>query len=172
MASKSEYKKTTIGEALEHRNQFDSLVNSNIAAIKAFSEANNLPVFINARTDIYWLNSGDMTSRLGEVIKRAKAYQDAGADCIFIPGLYDRETIIKIREKISCPINLLAGSELPSLLELSILELKGLVADLLHLEPPYHCFRKMSEEIIDNKTFNTMTEGVLSYKKITELFQK
>lgn len=54
-----------------------------IAAIKASQTS----LFVNARTDIYWLKIGDPLSRFQEAAKRAIAYQEAGADCIFFLGL-------------------------------------------------------------------------------------
>jgi 2-methylisocitrate lyase-like PEP mutase family enzyme len=52
-----------------------------IAAVKA-----RVPgLFVNARTDTYWL--GGSGARLEEALARAVAYRAAGADGVFVPGL-------------------------------------------------------------------------------------
>lgn len=143
-----------------------------ITAIKELSESRNMPLFINARTDLYWLNIGDSSTRLQEAIKRAKAYQDAGADCIFIPGLTDRKIIKRIREEISCPINLLVDPEMPSLSELSGIGIERLSCGSVPFRATLTFLRTISEEIVNRQTFHQMTNGdVLSYKRLTEFIQ-
>src|SRR5271165_2036644 len=43
-------------------------------------------VVVNARTDLYLLQIGDASTRFDQACERLKAYRDAGADCLFIPG--------------------------------------------------------------------------------------
>ncbi|MBU8769575.1 isocitrate lyase/PEP mutase family protein [Cytobacillus oceanisediminis] len=143
-----------------------------IAAIKELSESRKLPLFINARTDLYWLNIGDSSTRIQEAVNRAKAYQDAGADCIFIPGLTDRKIIKEIREEISCPINLLVDPEMPSLSELSEIGIERLSCSSIPFRATLTFLRTISEEIVNRQTFHQMTNGdVLSYKRLTEFIQ-
>ena len=48
---------------------------------------------INARTDIFLNAIGDESTRFDRAVERLNAYRDAGADCLFAPGVRDRETI-------------------------------------------------------------------------------
>src|SRR5699024_7430497 len=97
------------GNASDPLHDLDAQVEK-ITAIKQLSEEN--PVFLNARTDTYWLNVGDEEMKFTETVKRANAFERAGADCIFIPGLTDESTIERVRKEISVPINLLAAQAL------------------------------------------------------------
>ncbi|OMF57010.1 dihydrouridine synthase [Paenibacillus sp. FSL R5-0490] len=143
-----------------------------IAAIKELSESSNMRLFINARTDLFWLNAGDSSTRLREAVKRAKAYQDAGADCIFIPGLTDRKYIKKIREEVSCPINLLVDPEMHSISELSEIGIERLSCGSVPFRATLTYLRSIGEEIVNNQTFHQMTNGdVLSYRRLTEFIQ-
>ncbi|WP_096185661.1 isocitrate lyase/PEP mutase family protein [Evansella halocellulosilytica] len=142
-----------------------------ITAIKEFSESNHFPLFINARTDIYWLNVGEASTRFNEAVKRAKAYQEAGADCIFIPGLHDKNAIQHIREEISCPINLLVNQEMPSLTELSNIGIERVSCGSAPFRATITMLQTMSEEIIKNQTFHQMTDDVLSYNRVAELME-
>ncbi|MBG9451350.1 dihydrouridine synthase [Cytobacillus firmus] len=143
-----------------------------IAAIKELSESSNMRLFINARTDLFWLNAGDSSTRLREAVMRAKAFQDAGADCIFIPGLTDRKDIKKIREEVPCPINLLIDPEMPSISELSEIGIERLSCGSVPFRATLTYLRTISEEIVNRQTFHQMTNGdVLSYRKLTEFIQ-
>src|SRR4029079_4394219 len=60
-----------------------------IRAARQAADAAGVPAGINARTDIYLKNVGDAAGRFDEVVKRAKAYLAAGADCIYPFGFID-----------------------------------------------------------------------------------
>lgn len=74
-----------------------------IAAIRAAAPT----VFVNARTDVYWLGGTD----LGDALDRLRAYTDAGADGVFVPGTADPQVIETITTRIPLPLNVLATQE-------------------------------------------------------------
>lgn len=83
-----------------------------IKMIKAISELKqelNIPFVINARTCVYWLNVADDESKLRIAIKRGNAFAEAGADCVFIPGPLNQETIKNLVNKIDAPLNIIAN---------------------------------------------------------------
>lgn len=78
------------------------------ARIKAIREL-AMPIFINARTDIFFKHSIETHNdkHLEEALFRAQSYAEAGADGIFVPGLQD-ERLIKILCDISpIPVNIM-----------------------------------------------------------------
>jgi 2-methylisocitrate lyase-like PEP mutase family enzyme len=145
-----------------------SLQKKKITAIKELSESMRLPLFINARTDMYWLNIGDPSSRFQETIKRANTYQEAGADCIFIPGVSNVEMIKALRKEISCPINLLAGPDSPSLEEFSKRGIERISCGSGPFRATATLLKRISEEIINHGTFHQMTDNILSYDEISD----
>ncbi|MEP5729317.1 MAG: isocitrate lyase/phosphoenolpyruvate mutase family protein [Sulfitobacter sp.] len=70
---------------------------SRLKAIRQMAERENMPLFINARTDLF-LDSDPAThnSLVGEALEREAAYTEAGANGFFIPGLTDAALIAKI----------------------------------------------------------------------------
>jgi len=81
------------------------------AQITDAKEAAGLDFILNARMDTYLTGHPDA---LAESIKRGQAYVEAGADCVFIPGVVDKDEIKKMVKEIPGPINILAGvSEKP-----------------------------------------------------------
>ncbi|QES41531.1 isocitrate lyase/phosphoenolpyruvate mutase family protein [Streptomyces venezuelae] len=74
-------------------------------------------VFINARTDTYWLRGA---GRSGETGERLEAYRGAGADGVFVPGLRDLRTIADLTSALGdTPLNILHAPDGPSMQELS-----------------------------------------------------
>ncbi|MEU6081785.1 isocitrate lyase/phosphoenolpyruvate mutase family protein [Streptomyces sp. NPDC047108] len=61
-------------------------------------------LFVNARTDTYWLKSADAES---ETLRRTEAYERAGADGIFVPGLQDPDGIRALVSRTPLPLNVL-----------------------------------------------------------------
>jgi 2-methylisocitrate lyase-like PEP mutase family enzyme len=62
---------------------------------------------LNARTDAYFMGAeGDP---FAETMVRAHRYLDAGADCIFVPGVNDEDTVRRLATEIPAPLNIVAG---------------------------------------------------------------
>jgi 2-methylisocitrate lyase-like PEP mutase family enzyme len=73
---------------------------------------------LNARTDVFLDSVGTPEQRYDLALQRALAYRDAGADCVFIPGVRDLEIIKRLLEDLKCPVNILAGSGSPPIPDL------------------------------------------------------
>jgi 2-methylisocitrate lyase-like PEP mutase family enzyme len=78
-------------------------------------------VVINARTDVFLKGIGAPDMRLGVAIERGNAFLEAGADCVFVPGVRDRDTIAALAQGITGPLNILAVQGSPSISELEAL---------------------------------------------------
>jgi 2-methylisocitrate lyase-like PEP mutase family enzyme len=62
---------------------------------------------LNARTDTYFVGTkGDI---FAETLERAVRYLEAGADCIFVPGVVEVDTIRRLATAIPGPLNVVAG---------------------------------------------------------------
>jgi 2-methylisocitrate lyase-like PEP mutase family enzyme len=62
---------------------------------------------LNARTDTYF--AGRSADAFAETIERAGRYLEAGADCVFVPGVVEEETIRRLAAAIPGPLNVVAG---------------------------------------------------------------
>ena len=74
-------------------------------------------LFVNARTDTWWLEVGAEQTRLDETIDRLAAYRNAGASGVFVPGLADPDAAGRIVDVVGLPLNLLwqPGADLRAL---------------------------------------------------------
>jgi 2-methylisocitrate lyase-like PEP mutase family enzyme len=62
---------------------------------------------LNARTDAYF--AGTTGDAFATTVHRAVRYVDAGADCVFVPGVAEAETIRRLVAAIPAPLNVVAG---------------------------------------------------------------
>ena len=86
-----------------------------IAAIREAARTKQVPLFINARTDLF-LGQGDddPAKSVSEALERAKGYAAAGASGFFVPGLRDAALIEQICKGVSLPVNVMVMEGVPS----------------------------------------------------------
>jgi 2-methylisocitrate lyase-like PEP mutase family enzyme len=87
-----------------------------IRTIRAAADETDVPFFVNARCDVVLpLDTATHTNEhIGQMILRAKAYSDAGADGFFAPGLIDPALIEKLVNASPIPVNILVRPGVPS----------------------------------------------------------
>jgi len=87
-----------------------------IAAVRETAAKAGIDLVINARVDFFLVNPGKPKEEIeDEIVKRAKAYVQAGADCIYPIGITDRDTLIRLRKNISSPMNVLGTPQAESI---------------------------------------------------------
>jgi 2-methylisocitrate lyase-like PEP mutase family enzyme len=80
-----------------------------ISAIRSLSNSLGFHLVINARTDSFYTSQGSLKEKLSESIRRGNKYRQAGADCIFVQPVTDKETISTLVKEINAPINILSN---------------------------------------------------------------
>ena len=86
-----------------------------IQAIRAAADAAGVPLFINARTDLFLKTQTNQAALVVDALTRQTAYAEAGADGFFIPGLGDESLITEICQASSLPVNVMMLGALTSL---------------------------------------------------------
>jgi 2-methylisocitrate lyase-like PEP mutase family enzyme len=104
----------------------------------------NIRFFINARTDIFFQRPSEQhdDAMVVEAIERARAYEEAGADGLFVPGLMDITLIARLAEVSPLPLNVMVDDATPPV---SVLAEHG-VARVSHGPRPYLMTMKALEE--------------------------
>ena len=105
-----------VGPAHEPRPLDDAV--ARIAATVAAGQRAGVPLVINARTDVFLHATDHGEAQLAEAVDRGRAFLEAGADCVFLPGLTDRALIARAVEQIG-PVSVLATPASPPLHELA-----------------------------------------------------
>jgi 2-methylisocitrate lyase-like PEP mutase family enzyme len=94
-----------------------------IEAIRAAAEQATIPLFINARTDIFLKAAPGSHSEehLEEALRRAMVYAESGANGFFAPGLRNAKYIERLCESSPLPVNILVMPGVPSSKQLAAL---------------------------------------------------
>lgn len=141
-----------------------------ILAARETADAADVPFVINARTDGF-LRIGTGGKVLDETVRRANACYEAGARSLFVPGVFDGQTIGRLAREIAGPINILAGPKTPSVAELEALGVARLSVGGGIARAAYTVTREAAEELRDSGTFG-FTEDTYSNAELNALLDR
>jgi len=143
-----------------------------IRAIRKATESLGVPLVLNARTDIYLIPIGAAETRFDRTVERLRAYRDAGADCLFAPGLKDTDTIAKLVRAVDGPLNILL---MPGMLTLRELENMGVArasAGSGVMRATLGLTRRIAKEMLEAGTYASMLEGTVPFAEVNELLAR
>jgi 2-methylisocitrate lyase-like PEP mutase family enzyme len=145
-----------------------SLQLERIRAIRETATKLDVPLVLNARTDVYLLQVGDPAGRYDETVRRLQAFRGAGADCVFVPGLRDAPTIGRLVADLQCPLNILGVPGAPSIGELAALGVKRISLGSGPMRAAIGVLRRLAEELRTQGTYQAL-EGAPSHAEMNEL---
>ncbi len=134
-------------------------------------ETKQAPLFVNARTDVFWLAVGPVEQRLELAIHRVKAFVDAGADCVFVPGLSDAGMIGELTAAAGAPVNILAGAGVPSVQELHQLGVKRVSVGSGPMRSAMGHTRRLAQMLRTTGTYEGIIDGAVPYAEANRMFR-
>jgi 2-methylisocitrate lyase-like PEP mutase family enzyme len=125
-----------------------------VARVEAAAEAAHslaFPFTLTARAENYLHGNPD----LKDTIKRLQAYQEAGADVLYAPGLRTKEDIAEVVRSVDRPVNALMGLQGVQLsqAELSDIGVKRISVGSSLARAALGAFLRAAKEMRDNGTF-------------------
>jgi 2-methylisocitrate lyase-like PEP mutase family enzyme len=129
------------------------------------------PIVLNARTDIYLLPGGNPDADYQEAVRRLVTFRDAGADCVFAPGLKDSETIARLVQAVECPLNILAVPGTPSIAELEKMGVARVSVGSGFMRATLGLLRRAAEELKSAGTYSALADGV-PYDQVNKLLSR
>ena len=142
-----------------------------IQAFREIAEAEKVSLVINARVDVFWLAIGEPADRFEMAVQRANAYRQAGADCLFLPGVNEAQMIAQLIRAIHGPINILAAVGTPSISELARLGVARVSVGSGPMRATVALTRRIARELLEQGTYTTWTENTLSYAELTQILR-
>jgi 2-methylisocitrate lyase-like PEP mutase family enzyme len=153
-----------------------------IQAARRAAQTAGIHLVVNARTDAYWQAGVEPAEAMRGTLERGKAYLQAGADCIFIPGLRKPEHIKTVIDHLTAgiqdavhrvsPVNILAGPGVPSIPELAELGVKRVSYGSGPHRAAMGLLRRMADEARTSGTYAALTEGAVPYEEMNGLMGK
>ena len=97
---------------------------------------------------------------LGETIRRVTAYAEAGADCLYAPGLRTRDEIAMVVAAVAPkPLNVLVGSDFATVSELADLGVRRISVGGALARAAWGSFLEAAREIVERGTFAALGRG-------------
>ena len=97
--------------------EFDLAV-ERIRAARSAADSMDIPYTLTARCEVYYTSHD---KPIDESIKRLNAYREAGADCLFVPGLNDLDLLKQLANEVDGPVSFGMGAT-PSPITVTMLE--------------------------------------------------
>ena len=142
-----------------------------IRTIRKVSASLGVSLVINARTDIYLMPIGPEETRFERTVQRLRAYREAGADCLFAPGLRDADTIAKLVKALDAPLNILVNAGSPSLKELEKMGVARASTGSAAMRATLGLLRRVGKELLDTGTFNSGLDGAIPFAEVNKLLE-
>jgi 2-methylisocitrate lyase-like PEP mutase family enzyme len=143
-----------------------------IRAIRETAAALGVPVVINARTDVYLMPIGPETTRFERTVERLHAYRDAGADCLFVPGLCDREIIAKLVKALDAPLNILASAGCPSLEDLEKMGVARVSAGSSAMRAAMGAFQRVAKDWLAHGSYDSLHQVTVPYAELNQMMAR
>ncbi len=143
-----------------------------LQAIRHLAESMDVPLVINARTDVFLLAIGDPVSRFEHTVRRANAYRQAGVDCLFPIGVSDASLIANLVQAIHGPINILANPTTPSIPELAQLGVARVSLASGPMRATLGYLRLIAHELLEQGTYTSMAKSGISVAELNSLFER
>jgi len=143
------------------------LATERVRAAVAAARALPFPFTLTARAENYWHGRPD----LGDTIRRLQAYEKAGADVLYAPGLSTREDIAAVVSSVNRPVNVVMGLQgvQLSLSELSAMGVKRVSVGSALCRTALAAFLRAAREMREHGTFSFATEAV-NPREISAIF--
>jgi 2-methylisocitrate lyase-like PEP mutase family enzyme len=140
-----------------------------IRKVIAAANESGVPLVINARTDIFLARHGDESTRFERAVERLNAFQAAGADCLFAPGVVDAETIARLVSTLKGPLNILATVGTPPIAELKRLGVKRVSLGSGTSRVALGALQRFARQIRDEGTLTPLATDAVSYAEVQRL---
>ncbi|MFD5083075.1 isocitrate lyase/phosphoenolpyruvate mutase family protein [Kitasatospora sp. NPDC058406] len=137
-----------------------------LRAARAAAAGAGLPeLVVNARTDVVLFGLGG----LDDVLVRAEAYAEAGADGLFVPGLLDLDALAALCARSPLPVNAMAVAGGPTVAELAATGVRRVSVGTSLAQFAYTAARAGAAELLGAGSL-TEPAGALGFGEVDALF--
>ena len=131
-----------------------------IRAARRAANESGIPIVLNARTDVFHHNIGEAKDRPAEVLRRARAYLEAGADCIFLFGHPELEAVAELAKSIKAPVNIVGRAGMPGMAELERLGVARVSTASGPSMTALSMVRRVAQTLFETRQFESLTSDV------------
>jgi len=126
-------------------------------------------LLINARTDLYLFQVGDAKARFSGTVERARLYRQAGADCVFVPGVIDISTIAELVQAIEGPVNVMAMPGAPNARQLGEIGVARVSVGPWIAQAALAAAQRAARELVEQGSYTSLEES-LPFAELNGMF--
>jgi len=153
------------GDASRPLFDFDLAVERIKGARRAIDESKT-GVLLTGRSEGFIVGRPDLT----ETIRRLTGYAEAGADCLYAPGIRTKAEIVAVVEAVAPkPVNVLVGGDFTTVTELAAMGVRRISVGGALARAAWTGFLQAAEEIAERGSFTALARGV-PFDEINESF--
>jgi 2-methylisocitrate lyase-like PEP mutase family enzyme len=115
---------------------------------------------------------GPEATRFERTLERLHAYRDAGADCLFVPGLCDGETIARLLKTLGAPLNILASQGCPSLDELQKIGVARVSAGSSAMRAAMGAFQRVAKDWLAHGSYESLQQVTVPYAELNSMMAR
>src|SRR5207245_4539904 len=141
----------------------------NVKAIRRLGETSDIPLIVNARTDALRFGTGDDEAKFEETVRRAVAYRDAGADCVYPMGLTEPVSIKRFVKELDFPINVMVRKGLPPVSELERMGVARVSFGPSASYATMGLLKRASKEVLEKGTYQNLVDAAISFDELNSL---
>src|SRR5438445_5526409 len=141
----------------------------NIKVIRRLGDIVGVPLVINARTDALRFGAGDDEAKFDEAVRRAIAYRDAGADCVYPMGLTEAVSIKRFVKELDFPTNVMVRKGLPPVSELEKLGVARVSFGPSASYAAMGLLKRASREVLEKGTYQNLVDGAIAFDELNSL---
>lgn len=131
-----------------------------------------VPLVVNARTDTYLMSIGEPATRFDRTVERLRAYRSAGADCLFAPGIVERQTIEDLVRALAAPLNVLLAPGSPPLADLEKMGVARASLGSALMRATLGLVRRIGTQLLDkSRSYQSILDGAIAYAEVNRLIE-
>jgi 2-methylisocitrate lyase-like PEP mutase family enzyme len=147
-----------------------ALLCAKIAGAKKAAARAGVDLFVNARTDVFLRGLVPAEQRVSETLERARQYQGAGADGIFVPAVSEPNVIAELVAGTALPLNVMVVPKLPPVGELARLGVRRVSAGAAIAQAAHGLTQRLARDLLDHAGYGPLFAGAAAYGDLNALF--
>lgn len=162
-----------VGINIEDGSEAPELLVEKIAAIGEMARGRGIPLFINARTDVYLRRIGDEATRTDESLRRLAQYAAAGAGGGFVIGQAGAGVIARLAKESPLPLNVMVQPGTPTIPELRAMGVRRVSIGGSATYAALSLARQVAQELLTAGTYSALFGGrSLTYPEVNRMFEQ
>lgn len=143
-----------------------------IRAIRQATRSASADVFVNARTDVYLKALVPPERAVEETLRRARLFEEAGADGLFVPGAASEADVRAIGGGTRLPLNVLVLPGMAPVAELARWGVRRVSVGTAIASAALATVRSVAKELLERGTYESMFRDRVPSKEMNAAFTR